>query len=93
MAKKTTLIKFNVKKGKIDNFISCNVLVDRKTGKIKVEKCFNEHPFSETDSVYDKKNKFLGWADTTMVGNKQIYFTSNSKRGAKKIKPYFQFKA
>jgi hypothetical protein len=89
--KKSTLLKFDVKQGKIDSFVSCNISVDTKTGKIKVIKCFNSHPFVETDSVYDKKGKFLGWSDTTMVGSKQIWLTSNSKKGANKIKEYFQF--
>ena len=56
----------------------CDTKIDHKKGQIKVMRC--SKVYSVPDLPIVKGKKFLGYADTKMMGKKQYYFTNKRLR-------------
>ena len=62
----------------------CEATQDRRTGKVRLKRCTGMYPHIPTRSVYDYKNKFIGYADTKVLKGRtkkpyQFYIMKSKK--------------
>lgn len=60
----------------------CDANIDTHKPQINVKTCRDNYDYFPFISVH-KGKKFVGYADTKMLGGKQIYFSNKSKQGVK----------